>query len=85
MQTLVMSHLACVTCVCMYGAHALGKPSVAKYLSGLAYMQADLNLAKINASHFWVLNTQNAKIGTCQMFLIAYLNGNFTDCNENSA
>ena len=42
---IVVSHLACTSCACMHGAYAL-------YLSGLACMQADLNLEKITASHF---------------------------------
>ena len=50
----------------MCGAHAhawcmcLCRNSASKYLSGPACLQADLNLVKITASHFWVLNTQNA-------------------------
>ena len=61
MQTLVTSHQACMTCVCIYGTHALSKIGVSKYLGGLACTQADLNLAIITASHFQVLITQNAR------------------------
>ena len=50
---LVMSCWACVSC----GAHAIIKNGMPKYPSGLTGMQADLNLGKITASHFWVLNT----------------------------
>ena len=48
-------------------------------------MQAEPNLVKIPASHFWVLNTQNANQNMTNMIPIAYLNENFTDCNENLA
>ena len=47
-------------------------------------MQADLNLAIIAASHFQVLNTQNANGNMPERILNAYLNENFTDCKENS-
>ena len=46
-------------------------------------MQADLNLGKITASHFWVLNAQNANENMPNMIPIEYLNENFMDCNEN--
>ena len=69
----------------VHGAHALCKNSVSKLLSGLACMQADTNLAKITTSYFWVLNTQNANDNMPNMILIAYLNENFTYCNENLA
>ena len=67
----------------IYVECALCKTSTSKYLSGLARMQQDLNLAKITASHFWVLNTQNANRNMPNMILIAYLNENFTNFNEN--
>ena len=54
---LVMSHLACASCMCMHGAWALYKYGASKYPSGLACMQADSNIGKITASHFQVLNT----------------------------
>ena len=54
---LVTSHLACKSCTSMHGTHAQNKNGASKYLSGLACMQADLNLEKITASHFWVLNS----------------------------
>ena len=44
----------------MHDTYDLCKTSTSKYLSGLACMQANPNLAKITASHCWVLNTQNA-------------------------
>ena len=47
-------------------------------------MQADLNLAKIAASHYQVLNTQNANGNMPERILNAYLNENFADCKENS-
>ena len=56
---LVMPCLAPM-CTHMHGACALCNTSVSKSLSGLVCMQADSYLAKITASHFWVLNTQNA-------------------------
>ena len=46
-------------------------------------MQADLNLAKITASDFQLLNTQYAKRNMPNMILIAYPNKNLTNCNEN--
>ena len=48
-------------------------------------MQADLSLEKITASHFQVLNTQNANKNMPNMIPIAYFNENFMDCNENLA
>ena len=45
----------------VHGAHALSKNSTLEYLSVLAFMQADLNLGKINTPHFQVLNTQKCK------------------------
>ena len=48
-------------------------------------MYADTNLVKITASYFQVLNTQNAKSNMPNMFPMAYLNENFTDCNETLA
>ena len=69
MQILVMSCWACVTCAHMYDAHALCKTSASKYLSGLACMQADPNLAKITTSRYrvGVLNTiPKMQIGTYQ-------------------
>ena len=44
----------------VHGAHALCRTSMSKYLSGLVCTQAEPNLPKITASHFQVLNTQNA-------------------------
>ena len=59
--------------------------SMIKYLSGLACMQANLNLERITASHSWVLITQNANENMPNMIPIAYLNENLMDCNENFA
>ena len=69
-------------CAHGHGTCTLCKNSVSKYLSGLACMQASLNLEKITASYSWVLNTQN---DMPNMIPIAYLNENFTDCSENMA
>ena len=77
---LVMSSLAC-----MHGACALNKYAASMDPSGLACMQANTNLEKITASHFWVLNAQNANKNMPIMIPIAYLNENFMDCNENMA
>ena len=51
----------------------------------LVCTQADLNLVKLTASHFWVLNNQNANENMPNMIPIAHLNGNLMDCNENLA
>ena len=48
-------------------------------------MQANMNLVKITTSHIHVLNIQNANENMPNTILIAYLNENFTDCNENLA
>ena len=61
------------------------KISASKYLSGLACMQANLNLDKITASHFQVLNIQNANENMPNMIPIAYLNENLMDYNKNLA
>ena len=74
MQTLVTSCQACATHTHMHGTHALSKIG--------ASMQADPNLVKITASHFQVLNTQNANGNMPNMILIAYLNENFSNFNE---
>ena len=50
---LLMLHLACTLCACVYGACALYMYGASKYLHGLA----NLNLEKITASHFQVVNT----------------------------
>ena len=82
---LVTSHLACMSFPCMHGTHALNKYDMPKYQSGLAYTQADLSLKKSTASHFQVLNTQNANKNMPNMFPIAYLSENLRYCNENLA
>ena len=53
MQTLVTSDYTCMMHTC---TQALSKTGMSKYLSGLAYMQANPNLVKIATSHFQVLN-----------------------------
>ena len=55
--SLVKSCLACTSHACMHGTCALVKYGTSKYLSGLAWMQANLNLGKLIATHFGVLNT----------------------------
>ena len=83
--TLVMSCLACMLHTHMHGACALIKNGMSKYLSGLACMQAILNLGKLTTSHIQVLNTQNANRNMPNIFPIAYLNQNLRYCNENLA
>ena len=65
----VMVCIICEPCDVMSGMHdtcvhactcALCRTNTSKHLSGLEYIQANPNLAKITASHFQVLNTQNA-------------------------
>ena len=82
---LLMLCLACTTCMHMYGVHALNISGTSKYSCDLACMQADMILVKITASHFQVLNTQNANQNMPNMIPIAYLNKNFINCNENLA
>ena len=82
---LVTSHLACVLHVHMHGACVLITYDMPKYPSGLACLQSDSNLGKLTASHFRVLNTQNANRNMPNMFPIAYLNKNLRYCNENLA
>ena len=82
---LVMSHWACGSCMNMHHTCAIFKNGMPKYLCSLAVMQADLNLEKTTASHFWVLNTQNANENMPNIFLIMYLNENLRYCNENLA
>ena len=79
----VLSHLACVMHVHMHGACALYKYGMFKNPSGLACMQADLNLEKITTTHFQVLNAQHANKNMPNKIPIAYLNENFMDCTEN--
>ena len=64
-------------------AHMLQLDSAPKYPSGLACMQPNLNLGKLTASHFQVLNTQNENKNMSNMFPIVYLNENLRYCNEN--
>ena len=52
--------MACMSHTCMHGACAPIKYGMPKYPTGLACTQADSNLGKLTASHFQVLNTQNA-------------------------
>ena len=58
---LVTSHWARTLHTLMHDTHALSKNGVPKYPSSLAGTQADLNLGKITASHFQVLNTQKCR------------------------
>ena len=46
-------------------------------------MQTEPTLAKITASHFQVQNTQFAYGNMPERILIAYLNENLRNCNEN--
>ena len=71
---LVMTCLAFMMHAHMHGTHALNKYGASKYPSGLACMQANLKLEKIAASHFWVVNAQNANKSMPNMIPIAYLN-----------
>ena len=80
MQTLV----TCSTCTCRHGACAPSIIGASKYSTDLACVQADQNLAKITASHFGVLITQNANESMPNMIPIEYLNENFMYFNENS-
>ena len=75
-ENLVMPCQACTTCIHMHvnGTHALSNMGASKYSSGLVCKQANTNLAKITASHFQVLNTENANKNTPNMIPIAYLN-----------
>ena len=82
---LVTSCWACMSHVHVHGACAIIKNGVSKYPSSLAGMQADSNLWKITASHFWVLNTQNVNENMPNLFPIAYLNENLRYHNENLA
>ena len=61
----------------MHSASAQCKNGVCKYPSGLACLQADLNLEN--------LNTQNANENMPNMIPIGYLNDNFKDCNKDWA
>ena len=76
------SDIACPMCTCMHGGCALCKTIVSKYLHGLACMQANLNLVKVTASHFWVLNTQKANLNMPNMIPLHISTRN---CNENLA
>ena len=78
-----LAYLAYAMHTDMHGAGALHKYGTSKYQSGLACTQADLNLEKITASHFWVLTAPNASKNMPNTIPIAYLNKNFMDCNEN--
>ena len=69
----------------MHGTCALYKYGTSKCPSGLACTQPDLNLEKITASHFQVLNAQNENENMPNMIPIAYLKENFMDGNENLA
>ena len=82
---LAMSHLACTSHAHMHGTCAQIKYGTPMYPSDLAWMQAKSNLLKLATSHFWVLNTQNAKKNMQNMLPIAYLKENLRYCNENLA
>ena len=57
---LIMSCWACVSCMCMHGAHAINKMGILKYSNGLMGTPANLNLMKLTASNFFAQTTQNA-------------------------
>ena len=80
MQTLVMSCQACAACVHVHGTCSL-------HISGVPiwslYMEAKPTLDKISTSHYQVLNTQFANDIMPKRILIAQLNKNIPDCNEN--
>ena len=69
----------------MLGSCAIIAMGMPKYLKGLMGMPANLNLRKLNASHFNVLITQNANKNMPNMFPIVYLNENLRYCNQNLA
>ena len=71
--------------LCMNGTHVLIKYGMPKCPSDLAFTQANSSLGKITASHFGVLNTQNANEYMPNMLPIVYLNKNLRYCNENLA
>ena len=49
---LVTSHWPCVLCMHLHGTNALNKIGMPKYVSGLAFMQADWKLGKLTTTHF---------------------------------
>ena len=53
-------------------------------LSDVPFMQAKRYLSKLTASHFSTLNTKFANLNMLKRILIAMLNGNKADWNENS-
>ena len=87
--------MACIICepcdimsgmhnVCMmHGTHAPYNNGVSMHLSGLVCTPADSNLEKTTASHFQVLNDQNANENMPNMIPIVYLNKNLVESNEN--
>ena len=78
-----MSHQACATCVHIHGVCTLSNFGVPMYFSRPVYMQAAQNLEKISALRFGVVITQNSNKNITNMILIAELNKNLPDCNEN--
>ena len=82
---LVTSHWACMSRVHMHGACAIIKMVASKDSNSLIGMPADLNLAKLTASHFKVPITQNANKNMPNMFPLVYLNENLRYYNENLA
>ena len=50
---------------------------------GVPFAQAEQYLSKITASHFSTLNTKNANQNMLKRILIAMLNENKADSNEN--
>ena len=88
MQTWFILHLnpidvTCVTCVHIHSVCTLSNFGVSMYFCRPVYMQAAQNLEKITALHFGVLITQNANKNMTNMILIAELNKNLLDSNEN--
>ena len=54
-----------------------------KLLMDMPFMQAEQYLSQISASHFSTLNTDFAYRNLLKRILIAMLNENKADCNEN--
>ena len=60
-----------------------GMPEITYLLMDVLFTQAERYLSKITTSHFSTLNTKFANQNVLKRILIAMLNKNKADCNEN--
>ena len=78
----MMSCTHCMACACRQAGHPI-YVACQELLMDMPFMQAKPYLSKLTTSHFSTLNTDFANWNVLKRILIAMLNKNNADCNEN--